>query len=169
MPNVDPTKIVVGGHSAGGHLALCLALLKALVGPGSPPTLIVQGARDSMTAPRFARRFTERMIAAGNDCRLELVDGAHTFYSFREQTYVSFRHALHSMDEFLVELGCLARSHDLDGDIDRLGAPPQPPSTAEKRRMRRESSCARSRLQPRSRAHGIGARLAPPPDQDRSA
>ena len=153
MPNVDPTRVVVGGHSAGGHLALCLALLRGKedpppgaviglspavacwaphlspieqVGPGAPPLLILQGARDSMTTPAFARRFTDRMVAAGNECRLELVDGAHTFYAFRQQTYAGFRHALRSMDEFLVKLGYLPASPNLDRAIDDLGTPPPP-------------------------------------------
>jgi acetyl esterase/lipase len=151
MADVDPARIVVGGHSAGGHLALCLALGRdeadpapdALIGlspvinvrfpahlspnelirPGAPPTLILQGARDSMTAPGPARRFTERMVQAGNVCRLELADGAHTFYAFRSQTYASFRHALRSMDAFLVQHLHLAPSPDLERDIDALGVP----------------------------------------------
>lgn len=154
MPGVDASRIVVGGHSAGGHLALCAALRAdadgwapaaaivlspavgvmfpahlapmELVAAGAPPTLILQGARDSMTPPPPARRFAQRMVAAGNDCRLELVDGAHTFYAFREQTYVGFRHALRSIDGFLVELGHISPLMDVEAAIDRLGPPPRP-------------------------------------------
>ena len=153
MPNVDASRVVVGGHSAGGHLALCLALFRGRnelppeaviglspavacsvphlspiehVGPGAPPVLILQGARDPMTTPAFAQRFTDRMVAAGNECHLELVDGAHSFYAFREQTYTGFRHALRSMDRFLVERGYLRPSPDVESAIDDLGTPPPP-------------------------------------------
>lgn len=47
---------------------------------GLPPTLILQGDRDTVTPASGARRFCERMRAAGNVCELHLYEGfGHLF------------------------------------------------------------------------------------------
>jgi acetyl esterase/lipase len=123
---VDPKRIAAYGWSAGGHLAVCAAILEArvtaqnvssspnalvLVSPavslapdrhvqrllgnrarakdispdeqvrkGLPPTLILQGDVDTVTPMSGAKRFCDRMRAAGNTCELHVYKGfGHLF------------------------------------------------------------------------------------------
>ena len=50
------------------------------VRPGMPPTLILQGSDDTVTPVDGAKRFCERMRAAGNQCELHVYEGyGHLF------------------------------------------------------------------------------------------
>lgn len=50
--------------------------------PGLPPTLVLHGTADKTVRVAQARKFAETMKAAGNDCELELFEGAgHGFFN----------------------------------------------------------------------------------------
>ncbi len=92
------------------ELARAAALSPILhVGPGLPPSLLLQGSDDRVTPPEHAQRFAEAALAAGARCELQLLPATgHAFvvprYRAPEPVVVE---TLRETDRFLARLGWL--------------------------------------------------------------
>jgi acetyl esterase len=150
---IDPQRIAAGGGSAGGHVALCTAMIQvdgetqaaasampdALVlfnpvadttegqisvrfpggqaqalspahhvCPGLPPAIIFHGTADTTVPFAQVERFCERMVQAGNICRLVAFEGkGHAFFNYGRDDNQPYRETIVAADRFLVSLGYL--------------------------------------------------------------
>lgn len=148
-PEVDPTRVVAGGYSAGAHLAAATALLApvepaegscepnalvlfagvyegepevaplAHVRTGVPPALVAFGVKDPLAAQ--GRRFAHALVEAGNRCEVAEFPGAHDTFASHPLNPV-YAAALARTDEFLVSLGWLEPAPDAADRIANIDA-----------------------------------------------
>ena len=117
---IDPARLGVGGASAGGYLAGCIALVPGgddpaddLQVPLQPAALVlfnpVIGGRPTEAADSsFVRRFQESMAKAGARCDVHFYDGqGHSFFNRGEVDGRYFRETTLAADRFLASLGWL--------------------------------------------------------------
>jgi acetyl esterase/lipase len=78
--------------------------------PGAPPTLVMVGSEDIFLPVPTAKRFLEKMAAAGSHCELEIYPGEqHGFFNYRQEDDRNFTLTFQRMATFLADLGFLQR------------------------------------------------------------
>ncbi len=72
--------------------------------PGNPPTIVFLGTNDQLIPVSTAETYRDKMIEAGNVCKLFLYEGeGHGFFNFRNTE--SYLKTLAEAERFLVSLG----------------------------------------------------------------